>query len=283
MANTFDPSLVNTVLANRAITKLNGRLAYLPAFCADFSDQILGVRSRSINVPFVSGGSIAIADTTDFEVGDTDVVNRQVNLQHISKTAYITQYDLEQGRRLEWLADNSINAVANKIESMVFALITEANFGAAVATWAAGTMSLSSIQTLWGALPGATKNFLAADSEYKNLLASNLFSFQTPNEKRAYGFDYFDHAYNAFTFAGAGIKAFAAAPQAIVMAAALPEMSPQVSELLDTAVVTVPELGLSFQSNLWGSSKTRSTYHSFDLLFGASIGDNSALKVGKTV
>lgn len=283
MANTFDAALVNTVLANRAITKLNGRLAYLPAFCADFSDNVLGVRSRTLNVPFVSGGSSALVDTTDFEIGDTDVANRQVNLQHISKSTHITQYDLETGRRLEWLADQAINTVANKIEQTVFILITEANFGPAVATWPAGTMGLSAIQTMWGALPGATKNFIAADSEYKNLLAANLMSFQTPTDKSAYGFDYFDHAYAGFVYAGANIKAFAAAPQALVMAAALPEMSPQVADLLDTTIVSVPELGLSLQSNLWGSSKTRATWHSYDLLFGVAVGDPTAMKLGKSV
>ena len=283
MATNFDAALVNTVLANRAITKLNGRLAYLPAFAADFSDQVLGIRSRSINVPFVSGSSVAVVDTLDFEAGDTDVQNKQVNLVHVSKTASITQYDLEQGRRLEWLADQSINAVANKIESMIFSLVTEAVFGPAVVTFPAGQMGLSAIQTMWGALPGATKNFLAADSEYKNLLASNLFSFQTPGDKSAYGFDYFDHAFNAFSYAGAGIKAFAAAPQAFVLAAAIPEVSPQVGDLLDSTVVTVPELGLSFQSNLWGSTKTRQTFHSFDLLFGATPCDLTALKIGKAV
>lgn len=286
MANNIDASLINQVLANRAITKLTGKLAYLPAFCADFSDQVLGVRSRTLNVPFVSGGSVAQVDPASFEVGDTDVQNKAVNLVHISKTAYLTPYDIENGRRLEWLADQSINTVANKIEQIVFANINEATFGPAAATWTgSGNMPLSALQTLWGALPGTTKNFLAADSEYKNFLASNLFSFQTPGSKAAFGYDYFDHTAAGFSSpgVGAGVRAFAAAPQALVMAAAIPAYTPQVSDLLDTVVVEVPDLGISIQSNLWGSSVSRNTYHSFDLLFGCSVGDTTALKIGKFV
>lgn len=284
MANNIDASLINTILSQAAITKLAGKYAVLGAFTADYSDELRDVRSRSILVPYVSGGSAVQVNPTDFQVGDTDVMSRNVLLNHISKTAYLNPYDIQNGRRLEWLAQQSINTVATELEKRVFQLITEANFGAAVATYPTGSMAVSSVQTLWGALPGSVKNFCAAASEFKNFVESDLFKFKvSTGSQAAFGYDSFDWSNVGFTNAGAGITSFAAAPQAIVCAAALPAYTDAVNRLLDQTSFTIPDLGISIQSNIWADSQSRNTYHSFDVLFGCALGDTTAMKLGKSV
>lgn len=285
MANTINASLVNSVLANAAVTYLNGRLAFLPVFTADFSDEVRDIRSRTINVPVLSSSSAVQTNPTDFEAGDNSIFNAQVNLNHLSKTSYLTYNDLASGQRLEWMAQQSINVVANAIEAAVFGLINETNFPSTVTTYPTGAMPLSAVQTMWGRLKGSQKNFIAADSEFKNMLQANLFSYDITKGQPAYGFDYFGHTNNGFApgVVGTGITSFAAAPQAIAVAAAIPQHSPQLDGLLESTVVTVPELGLSIQSNLWASTKTRNTYHSFDVLFGAAVADKTAMVLGKSI
>jgi hypothetical protein len=284
MANTFDPALINKILSTRAITKLQHQLAPLQVFTSDFTDEFAGIRSRNLMVPFISGASAAQVDPTDFEVGDNTMVNRQITMQQISKTSNLTYVNVQDGLQLEKFADMSIATVANKIESMIFALITEANYGAAVVT---GTLSsgltVANLKTLWGALPGSYKAAILADTQFQNFLPNDLNSYDPTVTPSGFGFDYFSHSGAGFNSAGPGIVGFSAMPNAIVLAARIPEYGPGVGDLLDSVVVQVPSIGLSFQSSIWGSAKSRTSYHSFDCLFGAQVGDHTALKIAKVV
>ncbi len=285
MANTFDPQLVNRILSQRAITKLQHKLAYLPVFTNNFSDEVRNVSSRTVLVPFISGASPVQVDPVDFEVGDNAMVGRTIALQQLSKTSSLTYVDVQNGLQLEKFADMSIATVANKIESIVFSLITEANYGAAAVTASLSAgITGADLKSLWAALPGDYKAAILSDSQYAKFLPDNLMSFDpTTQTVNILGYDYFGHTGNGFASAGANIQGFAAMPNAIVLANRIPEYGPGVDELLDSVVVTVPEIGLSLQSNIWGSAKGRTSYHSFDTLFGAQIGDHTALKIAKVV
>ena len=283
MANTFDSTLVNTVLAQRAITKLQNKLAFLSFFTTDFSDEVRDQRSRTINVPYISAASAVQTNPTDFESGDNTTVNCPVTMDHLSKSSYITSADYGTGSRLENFADMSIAVIAAAIEAKVFALITEANYGSpAVTGITAGALSVANLKTLWAALPGDEKIAILKDNEFANILPSDLNSFDVTKQKSGYGYSVIDRSGVGFASAGTKLVGFAATKGAIALASAIPAYTPQVQDLLDSTVVEVPGLGLYIQSNIWSSAKTRNTWHSFDVLVGAAKADTTALKLVKT-
>lgn len=286
MANNFDASLVNQVLAQKAVTYVQNKLAFLGAFTTDFSDETRDIRSLTINVPVLSGGSAVQVNPTDFETGDSYAFNAPVTMQHISKSYYLTPNDIASGSRLENLAMINMQAVTNKIESIVFTLITEANYGAPIAALSgitAGGLTVAQLKALWGATPGDNKVCILKDNEYANILPSDTNGFDVTRTNQGYGFDYLGRSGNGFASAGSKIVGFGATRGAIAMAGAIPQYHSAVADLMDSTVVEVPDLGLSIQSNVWGSTKTRNVWGSFDLLFGAAAADKSALKVIKTL
>jgi hypothetical protein len=144
-------------------------------------------------------------------------------------------------------------------------------------------MSVANLKTLYGAIPGDTKVAILKDNEFANLLPSDLNGFDITRQRSGYGYDVIDRSGAGFASAGTKIVGFGANPAALVMASALPSYPAAVGELLDTQVIEIPGLGLSIQSNIWGSTATRSVWGSFDLLFGAQVGDTAAGKLVKTV
>jgi hypothetical protein len=167
---------------------------------------------------------------------------------------------------------------------MVFSLITDANYSVGVTASLSAGITGADLKTLWSALPGDYKATILSDAQYAKFLPDNLMSFDpTTQTVNILGYDYFGHTGNGFASAGANIQGFAAMPNAIVLANRIPNYGPGVDELLDSVVVSVPEIGLSIQSNIWASAKGRTSYHSFDTLFGCAVGDPSALKTAKVV
>lgn len=283
MANTFNADLINEVLSQTAITKVQDKLALLSQFTTDFSTEVRDMRSKTVHVPYASTGSAVVTDATDFEVGDTTLGDAKITLNHYSKSFYITQSDYENGHRLENLARLNLNLLTSKIESLVFALMTTTNYGAAVVSGiTAGAFSVANLQTLWGSIPGNTKIAILKDTEFKNLLASNMEGFDIRGTKRGYGFDFLDNSGAGFASAGTKVVGFGGNPAAIVMAAAVPAKTPQVAELVSSSVMVVPEIGLPIEINLWASSKTRQTWASYDVLFGCAVGDGGAGKLVAT-
>lgn len=284
MPNTFDASLINEVLAQKAITAVNGKLAFLGAFTTDFSDELRDQRSLVLNVPVATASSAVQINPTNFEQGDTTLVNAQVTMNHISKSFYLTPSDIASGNRLENLAKFNMNVVANQIEKAVFTLITEVNFGAPVVSGiTAGALSVANLKTLWGATPGDGKTCILKDNEYANILPSDTNGFDVTRTNQGYGFDFLGRSGNGFASAGTKLVGFGATRGAIAMAAAIPQYTSAVADLMDSTIVEIPELGLSIQSNIWGSTASRATWASFDLLFGAAKGDGTALKLVKLV
>jgi hypothetical protein len=283
VANTFDSALVNSVLASKGITILAQKLAFLSAFSTDFSDEVRDVRSRTINVPVYTAASAVQTNPTNFETGDTTATNAAVTLNHYSKSFYITSADYGKGTRLESLAEINMNYLAKKIEDTVFATLTEANFATlGVSGFVAGAMSTANLKTLWGSLGGDYKTCVLADSEYKNFIPDSLTAFNPLNGAGAYGFDRFDRSGAGFASAGTKIVGFAAGRGALAVASAIPEYTKPVGDLLESSVFEVPGLGISIQSNVWGSSASRNTWASFDVLFGVAVGDATQMRLAKT-
>jgi len=287
MANSLNASLINTVLAQRAVTVVQSKLPWLGAFTNDFSDEVKDQRSRSILVPYALSASAVQTNPTNFETGDTTTNLRTITMNHLSKSFYITSADYGKGTRIEQLADVNMGIVANAIEAAVFTIITASNYTATIpaslsAVATAGTTA-ALLKTLWGTLGGNVKNCILSDSYFAPVLPGDLYSFDITKTKSGFGFDYLDHSGKGFDSAGSKIVGFAANPNAIVMGAAIPEYTPQVADLLDSTVVEVPGLGIYIQSNMWASAASRNQWASFDILFGAAVGCPSSLTLMTSV
>jgi hypothetical protein len=284
LPNAIDATLINSVLAQAVITKTQNKLAFLGAMTTDFSQEVRDQRSRVLHVPIATATSAVQTNPTDFESGDTTLTDAVVTMAHLSKSFYLTSADIGSGSKLENLARINMATLANAIEAAVFVKLTEAAYATATVTGlAAGTITAANLKSLWGALPGDEKNLLIRDTEIASLLPSDLNGYDITRSQSGFGFDGIYRTGNGFASAGTKLVAAAINRNAIAVASALPEYSPAVADLLDSTVIELPELGLSVQSSIWASSKTRNTWASFDVLFGAAVGDITAAKFAKLV
>lgn len=284
MPNSFDPSLITDVLRDTAITVLQSRLAPLNAFSTDFSADEIAPR-KTVQVPIATSGSTTLVNPSSFESGDSALDNVAVTVNQYAQPFHVSNNELQQGHRLERLAKINLHQLANRIIDVALAPVTEANFGAAVVDVnSADQFSPAELKTLWASLKdGDVRNVVLDGSLYAQFLPTNLESFNVAASGRnagMYGFDGFFYN-NRFSGAGVSILGFACSPQAIAVASGLPASSPVDAAMLAQDVITIPDLGLSVQYNLWTSSATRSLWASYDVMFGAAKGDGSALKIVK--
>ena len=284
MSNTFDAALVTDSLRDAAITTLQSRLAPLSAFSRDFSaDQLRPL--ATVQVPIATAGSTTQTNATNFESGDSTLDNVAVSVSQYSNSFHITNAQLNGGHRLERLAKINASYLANKIIDIAFAPITTTNFGAAVIDVdTADLVTATSLKTLWASLKdGDVRNLIVDGSIYANFLPANLEAFQLASGGKnvgMYGYDFFTYN-NRWDGAGATIKGFACSPNAIAVASGIPTASPADSDMISQELITLDDLGLTVQMNMWVSRASRALWASYDVMFGASVADTGALKIIK--
>jgi hypothetical protein len=299
MANTYSSSLVVDTATTAAITVLQSRLAAIKNFNSDFSsDVVSGAGLRKLQVGVVSNAATAVTNPTSFESQGDTVNNTAVTMNHLSAQFGLSSQQLNQGFRLEKVMAANLRSLANAIIDIALTPLTTANYGSAAYSTAITTASggnlgntfiTAGLPTLWSALKdGTSRNLVLDGSYYAYLLPQSGFSLDQ-NSKGAYGFDSiaYNNRWNAVTGGSDSalngttktIKGFAASPEALAMASAIPYVDPAVAGLLQQSeIIDIPDLGLSVQMNIWGSLSSRSLQASFDVLFGASKADGSALK-----
>lgn len=274
MANTLSSNLVLDTLSQAIITTLGNRLAPLNAFSKDFSADGMK-QNASVQVPKYTTGSAIQTNPTNFETGDTTATNVNVLVQHYSKSFHLTSEALNQGFRLENLAEINSQIVANKIIDVALAPVTSTNFPTNV-TVAQASFVAANVKTMWAAASKSMMRHLVLDSvAYSQLLPTDKNGF-LPSGSGAYGFDAI-YLNTRWTGAGTNIYGFACGPEAIAVASGLPIVDGSVAGLLAAQRnLTIPDLGLVVQLNTWGSLASRSAWASIDVMFGAALGDNTA-------
>lgn len=280
MANALASALVVDTAASMAITVLQSRLAPLRAFSLDFSSDVINPLA-GLQVGVVADTGAVTTNPANFESGDTTVNATKVQPVHYSKGFGLTSTELNQGHRLERIMRINLHALANALIDAALVPVTTVNFGVAVVTTTASFITAGGgSQTLWAALKNGTSRALVIDgSLFATMLPTTKESF-VPGEGGAYGWDGGIFMNNRWNGAVTNCKGFAASPEALAFAARVPEMDASVAQLLAAQeLITIPDLGLSVQFNLWGSVATRSVRASFDLCFGAKEADTSALKL----
>lgn len=275
MPNTFDSSLVADSIAAQTKTVLANRLAPLNIFASDFSSEVKKPKD-TVQVPLVTAAAATQTNPTNFEPGGGNTVGKiTVTLDHLFQPFAITAAELAQGHRLERLIESNINALADKIWSVATTPITVANFGAATVTTADLTASsYANLKALWAALSKSPrKGLVLSPTLYSQLLPTTQESL--PLSAGAYGFD--AGIYYANSFSGeTGMAGFACSPDAVAMAAAAPAIDDAVrSQFAISEVVTLEQLGLTVQYNVWGSTANRQVNASLEVMFGAAKGVTS--------
>jgi hypothetical protein len=280
MANALASALVVDTAAEMAITVLQSSLAPLRAFTTDFSTDVYDpLKAIQVAVAY-STGSVT-TNPTSFETADTTVNAAKVTMVHFSKSFGISSTELNQGHRLQRLMQVNLRALANALIDAALTPVTTVNFGVAVVTTSASFITAGGgSQTLWAALKNGTTRSLVVDGALYATMLPTATTSLLPGQAGAYGFDGGVYMNNRWNGAVTNCKGFAASPEAIAIAAALPAIDPSVQQLLNASeTITIPDLGLSVQFNMWGSTSSRASWGSFDLVFGAKEADTSALKI----
>jgi len=281
MANNLSSSLVLDTLAEATMTTLGNRLAALRAFSTDFTADPLN-QNAYVQVRKANAATAVQTNPTSFETGDTNVTNVAIQVKHYSKSYTLSSQELNQGFRLEQLAQINANTFANKIIDVAFAPFTATNFPTNV-TVAQASLSTANVRTLWGAVAKSPMRHLILDgTAFAQLLPVDTvgFGLSGPSSSSyrpgAYGFDAII-LNTRWDGAGTNIYGMAVGPEAVAAASGIPYVDAGVASLLaGQRTITLPDLGLVVQLNTWGSLSSRSAWASIDVMFGAALGDNTA-------
>ena len=277
MANTIAGDLVVDLLASKAITKLGNAFAPLSSFASDFSDEVVSGRT-SIQIPLVTVNGTTLTNPTDFEQTDATVSNVNVATSHYSQPFSLTSRDVQNGKRLEWLAEGQATQLATKIKDVVNALITTAYTNTPVVV-AQASFAAANAKTLWASLKSGKKVMVLDSVAFSQLLPGDLNAFPKNSDGSLSGLAGFDAIYcdTYWTNVGvAGVYGFAATPNAFAMVGRIPDVAPAVGSQLMSKTVSLPN-GLSVQVNMWGSTQSRAIHCTYDIEFGAARGDVTAL------
>ena len=277
MANTYDADLCVDRLSEKAILVLQERLAPLRAFSRDFGTDTLRPRA-TVQVEKSGTHATAQQNPTNYESGDTtnDAVAVEVNEETISFN--VSSQEMMQGERLETKAGNNLHGLADNIWDEVVALCNDANSDNDIITCVQTSFTDTQRQALWASIAkGGERHLILDGMAYAENLPADKNAFEL-SQRGAYGFDGF-HLATKWDATGAesNLYGLAVTPNAFAVAAGLPEISPAVANNLEAVgTAEIPDLGLTVQTCLWGSTSTRATWISYGVMFGVSVGDGTA-------
>lgn len=274
MANTIDADLLIDTLASQVVTTLGPALAPLSAFTSDFSQDTYS-QTKSVQVTVVTGGGTTQTNPTSFESGDSTTDNVAVVMNHYSNSFHLTSAQVNQKFRIEQLAARNLQNLANKIIDVAMTPIDATNFANASANTAQASITTAMLQAGWASIgTSPIKNVLLDSVAYSKFLETATTSLSLG--KGAYGFTNF-LLNTRWDGAVAGTYGFICGPDAVAQASGIPDIHPAVQKMLmDSRVITVPNLGISVQLNVWGSVTSRAVWASYDVMYGAAYGKQGA-------
>jgi len=276
-ANTVDANLVNSVIAGDFLTTMRTKMAPLAAFSHQVSLSPLSAR-QVLNVNLLSTAGATQDNPTNFETGDTTSTAKQVTVAHISRSFHTTNAEQDLGLELMQKAPTNALVMAEGIMAKVTALMTNANYGADVVIGTAANFDATDLPAILALGKNYARTTLLLDGGHlAYLLPTSRESF-TYGEAGAYGFDGGVYKNNLWTSAATDICGLVCGPDAIVWAAGLPASGPSGAGLSSTTV-SLPEIGISVQANTWYALGSRAMWASFDVCFGAAVGDATQAEV----
>jgi ATP-dependent Clp protease, protease subunit len=273
-ANTIASALLPDYLADALVVVVWNRLAALRAHSRDFGVNPLAPKA-TVQVRKATTGSAAQTNPTNFETGDSTLAAIAVTVNQISKSFQITNQERNSGHRLSHLAQINALLFADAISDVVTALMIAANFGAATVIGAAAAFSTSGLPAIFALAKNYMIRNLILDGDYiARLIPADKFKFDV---NFGGAFSAFDGLFmnNKWTGGVANLVGFVCDPRAIAVASGLPESGPP-GEFISQGSAVSDDLGLTVQTNEWFSRGGRVNWASFDVMFGAAVGDGTA-------
>lgn len=273
-ANTIASALLPDYLSDALVVVVWNRLASLRAHSRDFGVNPLAPLAV-VRVRKATTGSAAQTNPTNFETGDSTLAAIGVTVAQISKSFQITNAERNSGHRLAHLAQINALLFADAISDVVTALMIAANFGAATTIGAASAFSTAGLPAIFALAKNYLQRNLILDGDYiARLIPADTQKF---NVNLGGPFSAFDGLFmnNKWTGGVANIVGFVCDPRAIAVASGLPDSGPD-GEFISRGTATSDDLGLTVQTNEWFSRGGRVNWASFDVMFGAAVGDGTA-------
>ena len=280
--NTFTSTLVVDYLADAVITIATNKLAMLDGFSRNVGLDNLRPRA-TVRVKRFTTGSVAQTNTSNFETNDdSTLAATTVSVNQITKSFSLTQQELNQGFQLADLAQGSADLFANGISDVVTALMVAANYDSPVTIGTAANFDTSDLPAILALAKNYRSKSLIIDGGHLARLqfsgAANYFpdGRLTSLANGKFGFDLIAEN-NRWTSAVANTVGFVCGPDAIAIASGLP-VGMIAGEFIEQRVVTTSN-GLSCLLSVWYSRSTRSHYASYDIMFGAGVGDATQAEI----
>jgi ATP-dependent Clp endopeptidase proteolytic subunit ClpP len=280
--NTFTSTLVVDYLADAVITIATNKLAMLDGFSRNVGLDNLRPRA-TVRVKRFTTGSVAQTNTSNFETNDdSTLAATTVSVNQITKSFSLTQQELNQGFQLADLAQGSADLFANGISDVVTALMIAGNYDSPVTIGTAANFDTSDLPAILAIAKNYRSKSLILDGGHLARLQFSAAANTFPDGRFAalangkFGFDLIAEN-NRWTSAVANTVGFVCGPDAIAIASGLP-VGMIAGEFIEQRVVTTAN-GLSALLSVWYSRSTRSHYASYDIMFGAGVGDATQAEI----
>lgn len=274
-SNTIDSALIPDYLSDALITILNNRLASFSGFSMGIGLNPLAPK-QTVQVSYASAGSTTLTDATNFEQGDSTLAGQPVTVSQYTQPFHLTNAQIQQGIQIAKLAQVNANALANKLSDVVTALWIAANYGAATTIGTAANFDSADLRPVLALAKNYTKKVLLLDGGHlAYLLPTNKDSFKI-GEMGAYGFDSILEQ-NRWTGGIANLAGVVLSPDALCIASGTPLNLPS-SEFLSQQTIQLVN-GMSVVASSWYSRGSRQVWMSYDVMFGAGVGDDTTAEL----
>lgn len=280
MSNTMAAGLILDTLGKRVNTLLGNVFAPLGGFASDFTEDPL-TQGQRVQIPQATAGGTTQTNATNWESGDSTLGNIGVTVSQYSQSWHITPLQLNNNFRLAQLVDINLQYFANKIMDVAMTPINGVSFVNFIEPSA--TFTATNLRALFAAgakLP--VKNILLDGTYYANFLPTLLTEIGP--RKTLVGFDNF-FLNTRWSGAGVNVLGFMGGPQSLAYVSGLPIMddetrtdinaTPMAVKISDSTTMTV-------LASTWLSRATRLRWASLDVMFGASVLDNTGCRVIKS-
>jgi ATP-dependent protease ClpP protease subunit len=282
-ANTYSGTLVTNFLMDGSITDLTNIWAPFNAFT--IARDVDPYKPLAVGqLKHVTGHEATQTDPTNFEPTDgSTVAPISITTHWYNQPMRVGPTDLNNGLRMEDLRVINLASFADTLTQAATAPITAANFTATPVITSAAAFGFSDLATLQGQLQKSPIKNLILDGTYRARLANTPGFFQPTGTVggvdaawKPFGWDGIYLASN-WTGAGANVKGFACAPQAIVRATGLPLNPPNIpGGAFQTSTFEIPGVGVACAISTWFSLATRTMFVSWDIIAGFAAADHTA-------
>lgn len=278
MSNSL--GVLTPIIRGELLNSVPNQLAMLSDFTFKASSNAVSRENAVIQVPFLSAGSVTVLNPTTYANSDSSGAKITVAMDEVVTRFGITNAEYQNGYQITDLFVENIKAHAAKIQDLVFAKFTTANFGAPIAALSSlpvGGFGLTQVEALFGALKGGSKVCYTNSAEYGKFTTNLNYQIDPLVGMKFKGFDKF--GYTDLFNAGSKVCAIGTSGKgALVIGSAIPQIPAQLSSVIDEEIIDLGN-GLKAALRIWADPNTMSVYGIITNYFGVSVGDPTAAKL----